>query len=279
MPPPFAWPRFEGPTSIVFKDAKNLEWQDKGILVPHETIRLWNKNIMEIVQCFDPIGNPSTKWKTNVFFDWYDNYYKVCIHHHHEAEENIYNPGIKKKLTEVGAKSGFEAPSKAQNKSVGDSIKDDHVKLVADLEKMSSYRQSINSGDAKACNEFKQQISSFVTMMEQHLAEEENEYPKLLRESQMTEAEDQALVQEIVQGLGLEGNKKFLPPLVYCMCMWDGEDNAMKFVGSIPPPLQLAFHKCWVHDFNENQLKVWEALKQTEEFMPRPPECALCTVM
>lgn len=240
--------------------------------------------MMEILQCFDPIGNPSTKWKINVFFDWYDNYYKVCIHHHHHAEEEIYNPGIAAKIAEAKAKSGFKEgfdkkTKKNAQQSVGASIKADHERLIADLEKISTYRQPILAGNAKACQEFKDLASSYITFMEEHLAEEEEEYPRLLRESEMTAAQEQELIDKIIQGLGLDGNKKFLPPLIYAMCMWDGEDNAMKFIGNIPPPLQLAFHKCWVHDFNENQLKVWEALKQSEEFMPKSPECGLCTVM
>merc|ERR1712232_730566 len=115
--------------------------------------------------------------------------------------------------------------------------------------------------------EFKAFFQSLVYFVELHLAEEETSYPEVLRAA-MTEKEDAELVGQIIQGLGLEGNKKFLPPVVYAMCMWKGEEKAMEWVANLPPPIQVLLKRCWVNDFYENQLRVLEALKGDEEFMP-----------
>jgi len=214
---------------------------------------------------YDPVRQPATFWKTKVLFDFLQNYYYVCIHHHHEAEEKIYNPGIEKKL----------------GKPMPGDIKSEHEDLLARLDKVLTFRDAIEAGSleaATAVKEFKAFATNLVEFMEDHLAEEEDNYPKVLREA-MTEKEEAALVGEIIQGLGLEGNKKFLPPVVYAMCMWKGEEKAMEWVANLPPPIQVLFKRCWVNDFYENQLRVLEALKGDEEFMPATPSCDVCTVM
>jgi len=262
MPAQFDWPAKVGPTSKVIKDPQN--WRDEGILVPHEAIRWWNQNILDILQTFDPIGQPTTKWKTKVFFDWYDNYYFVCIHHHHDAEENIYNPGIEAKL----------------GRPVDGNIKSDHDILLTRLDQVKTYRARIEGGNAAALKEFKEFMKGLIEFMNSHLEEEERNYPTALKESGLTPEEEGAIVGQIIQGLGLDGNKKFLPPIAYCMSMWKGVDGMNEWLSTkVPPPIQLMFHKCWISDFYENQLRVLEALKQPEEFTPKTPECALCTLM
>merc|ERR1712232_481175 len=113
---------------------------------------------------------------------------------------------------------------------------------------------------------------SLVEFMEQHLAKEEADYVWELR-AVMTDG-------QIIQGLGLEGNKKFLPAIVYAMCMWKGEEKTMEWLATnVPPPIQMLFKKCWIHDFYENQLRVLEALTKDEEFTPATPSCDVCTLM
>lgn len=262
MPKEFAWPSFVGPSSRVIEAP--ADWCDEGLLIPHEAIRWWNKQILAILDSFDPIAEPETAWKTAVFFNWYENYYYVCIHHHHAAEEAIYTPGIEAKY----------------KKPIGGNIKDDHEELLMNLDKSKAYRSKIAAGDSGALSEFKAFMKKdVIEFMEAHLAEEEVNYPVALRSS-MTEEEEGALVGEIIQGLGLDGNKRFLTAIVYAMCMWKGEKAAMNWLSTAtPPPIQLAFHKCWINDFYENQLRVLEALQQPTEFVPKTPECALCTVM
>jgi len=262
MPKEFEWPAFVGPTSSVIK--KPSDWTDTGILVPHEAIRWYNKNVLEILDVFDPIGQPDTDWKIPVFFDWFDNYYYECIHHHHNAEEEIYNPGIEAKL----------------GRPIEGNIKADHADLLQQLDKLKAFRSRLRSGDAKDVEEFKSFFKDFISVMETHLAQEEEVYPEALKESGMTEAEEGEIIQQIIQGLGLAGNKKFLPPIMYAMCMWRGEQEAFGgFFSSIPPPIQFLFTNCWVADFYENQLQVLDALKASAQFTPKAPVCSICSVM
>lgn len=257
-PKDLKWPAFTGPTSRIIKDPK--DWCDGGILIPHETIRWWDKQILEALEVYDPIGKPDTAWKTDVLFNFLEQYYVACIHHHHDAEEKIYNPGIE-------AKGG----------KITDKIKTDHEVLIKMLDAIPSYRAKVESAAGVA--EFKQHMKTMLTTMEDHLAEEEQDYPRVLR-AHLTEADEKALVEQIIQGLGLDGNKKFLPPLMYAMCMWKGEKEAFEWLeANPPPPIRMMFHQCWLSDFNENQLKPLMALKKDEFFSPEAPTCNLCTIM
>jgi hemerythrin-like domain-containing protein len=264
---PFSWPSYQGPSSKVITKPK--DWCDAGILVPHEAIRWWNAELLKALAAYDPVSQPETSWKTQVLFDFLQNYYCVCIHHHHHAEETIYTPGIEKKM----------------GKPMPGAIKEEHKELLDRLEKLLSFRSSLLAAAFSppraraALQEFKAFFTSLVEFMEQHLAEEETNYPQALR-AVMTEKEDAELVGQIIQGLGLEGNKKFLPAIVYAMCMWKGEEKTMEWLANnVPPPIQMLFKKCWIHDFYENQLRVLEALTKDEEFIPTTPSCDVCALM
>lgn len=265
MPENFNWPAYSGPSSKVIRAPS--DWCDFGLLVPHECIRWWDRELLAIVSVYDPVKNPQSAWKTKLLFDFLDNYYIPCVRHHHSAEENIYNPGIEKKM-------GGPIPG---------NIKSAHEDLIARLDKLSSFRASIGdgrgAGSAAGLAEFKSSIINMIQSMETHLAEEETVYPGVLRQN-LTEQEEQALVGQIIQGLGLDGNKKFLPPIVYAMCMWKGEQGAMEWLATAtPPPIQFAFKKCWVNDFYENQLCVLDGLKGDEPITPQTPVCNACHVM
>lgn len=263
---PFAWPQFKGPTSKVLKE-KPSEWQDAGILVPHETIRWWDSEMMEAVNAFDPIAYPHTAWKTKVLFNYLENYYVPCIHHHHDAEEKVYNPAILDKVLQKGKQDPFPK------------IKTDHAQLLQLLGMIPGFRKEIEAGKKEAVAEFKKHMAGLVKFMEEHLGEEEIMYPKALRDSEMTEQEEIAVVQKIIEGLGLDGNKRFLPAILYAMCMWQGEAEMQKWAGqALPPPIRLLLNKCWLEDFYQNQLRPLQALKRDEHFEQELPSCG-CAVM
>merc|ERR1712023_386951 len=106
---------------------------------------------------------------------------------------------------------------------------------------------------------------------------EEEAYPAALKES-MTEEEEMVLVNQIVQSLGMDGNRQALPVILYCMCMWDGEDNAMEwFSKGVPLPIRMLNNNSWIPDFYKNQLCVLEALHGSEEPVEEP-QCG-CSLM
>lgn len=253
----FAWPRQQGPSSRVIKGLG--AWQDEGILVPHEAFRWIHQNIKKMMERVDG----KEEWRTFLFCNYLEVRYLDSIHHHHDAEEKTYNPAI----TKAGGKL-------TENLSVG------HKDILAGIVKAKDMIGRVRAGDLQALSELKAYLLTLITDVEEHLAEEEVMYPKALRESGMTKEQEVVVINEIVAGLGLEGNKILLPPILYCMCMWAGEDYMQNwFMENPPPPIRMLVDKCWLNDFHVNHLQVVEAVCNSDaEYTPETPQCGLCVV-
>lgn len=248
---PFDWPAYSGPTStarnISSKDPATFDWADRGLLIPHEAIRWYHREMRALLPTFDP-DTEGNEWMTDLFFDFWDTYYYENIHHHHESEENIYNPGLQKALDAKGI--AWE----------GAWITPDHSKLMAMMDEVGTYREKIHSGEAGAVKGLKTLLTDFMDGMDAHISQEEVFFPDVLRKG-MTEQEEMVLVDQIIQSLGLDGNKKMLPVIYYNMCMWWGAEGVAAFSGPIPPPIKWLCGTFWLSDFNENQLNVLKALQ------------------
>ena len=115
------------------------------------------------------------------------------VHHHHHGEEHIYNPGILEKCKSAGVADPFPK------------IKEDHEKLLSHLESLLTFRKGIDAGDGQVLEEFKKSMKEMIEFMEEHLAEEERDYPKIFDACKMTQEEEGALVHKILESLGLDG--------------------------------------------------------------------------
>jgi len=250
----FKWPSKVGPSSAVIKNPK--DWQDEGILVPHEAFRWYHKCIREIL----PKMKHGDAWRLELFQHWFKTYYLEALHHHHDSEENIYNPAIKER--------GGRLPP---------NIVTDHKTIMDDIEKILAYLDKIHH-DKSVIPEFCTFTEKFTHDVDGHLADEERNYPRALRETGMTHEEEQQIIAKLLQSAGLGGNKVLLPPIVYAMCMWKGEPGMQEFASQIPPPIRLLAQNCWIPEFYHQNLCVIEALKGDEPFHPETPQCGLCVL-
>ena len=75
--------------------------------------------------------------------------------------------------------------------------------------------------------------------MEEHLAEEERAYPKILDSCSLSQGEEGALVNKILPSLGLDGDKRFLAPIMNCMAEREGKEGMLQWYESHVIPQQL----------------------------------------
>ena len=68
------------------------------------------------------------------------------------------------------------------------------------------------------------------TEMFEHLNEEEQVVPGLLRKHKVTQQEEGEVVNRILEGLGLDGNKVMLPWIVDAMGRWGGKEMVNDFL-------------------------------------------------
>lgn len=195
-----------------------------------------------------------------LFGNWFSSYYCDNLHHHHDAEEGIYNPRIR-------AKGG----------NFTESLAADHKTIFSDLAKMKEHFRMVST-DMNLLPELCQFIRDYIARVEEHLSDEEVQYPQALRSSGMTQEEEKAIVQDILKGLGLAGTKKILPPILYVMCMWKGEHAMQEFYKQeVPAPLRVLCKGFWLADFYHNNLTLLRGLQGEERYVPHQRSCG-CSI-
>lgn len=255
VPGNFEYPEFAGPSSSVITDPQG--WQDSSVLIPHEPLRWLHFHMREVLKNFNPEAD-GNEWKSPLFFEWLSRYYIDMLHWHHDTEETIYNPTI--------VEHGGTMPPK---------LHEDHLVMLEDLTKIMPFQEKIETSGAAAVEEFMTFMIKLMDGIEEHITEEETTYPKLLRETNMTEKDHDEMVHKIMSSLGSDGLKTFVPMVVYCMHSWNGEEATEAFEANMPTMCKMALGKWWREDFTNNSTNVLEALKGDTPYKPKTSGC--CT--
>ena len=169
-------------------------WADRAFLVPHEAIRMLSQQLVDAVSGggFDPVQRP---WQGPMLRDWYREFYYSVVHHHHDVEERLYLPFMEQQLAAVGV----EVPQLTRTS---------HVTLLRLMDAFRSATEALAQGQAtpSAVQHVQDLARRLRDDMIAHLNEEEELYPPML-EAYITEEQDKGITQEIIQDLGLLGNK------------------------------------------------------------------------
>lgn len=211
------------------------------------------QELSDAVESMDPL--PGWKWEN--LSTWYQDYFYSVVHHHHDAEEKIYFPWIQERVA---------VPAK---------IAADHPDLMQAMDDVSDMLKKGISAPAhqraEHLTDMREVVKAFVEDMQEHLAEEEEVIPCLLREGGFTQEEEGAVVGQIIQSLGLDGNKKALPTMLHAYARWAGAEKADAFVSTnLPLPIQLLYRNFWVHDFQHRHLGLLASLAEGVDTNPFP---------
>ena len=150
------------------------------------------------------------------FHKWYDNYFYNFVHH--QIEEEIYFPFLKTKAI------------------MPDKVVNDHTSLI------------------KLLDEINEKVQELKNNMFEHLAEEEQIVPTILREN-FTQNEEKEIVGKIIQSLGLSGNKMTLPWIIDSMKLWCSQDKIDDLYNSLPIFIKLLYNCNWITDYKKNNIR------------------------
>ena len=127
---------------------------------------------------------PSESWKLVNIFEWYERRFKVYIKVHHDGEEEIFFPAMKKKT------------------QFPESLTEEHKTLLKLLEDISVLGKSFTKHDEDSTRNtlvrLRTKWTELESMMMDHLNEEEEFYKTKVKES-FTEGEMNKLIKKIVQ--------------------------------------------------------------------------------
>ena len=215
-------------TSIVISNPQ--DWADESILLPHELIR--NAIIrMETVLYTENFGDYSD-WKMQYFHKWYKNYFYNFVHHHHKIEEDIYFPFLKTKA------------------NIPEKVVTDHTELLKLLDEI---KETQNLGILR------DKIQNLKNKMFEHLAEEEQFVPTILREN-FTQSEEKEMIDQIIQSLGLSGNKMALPWIIDSMKLWSNKKKVDDLYNSLPIFIKILYNCNWLSDYKKNNIGLLQAI-------------------
>lgn len=204
------------------------KWSDQALLIPHEAIRQLNTELQATVEssAFDPVRNP---WQGRLFLKWYTTFYHQVLQRHRQMKEEVYFPWMRSKLGEMPQATEYS---------------DYDVQSALKLTEQAA-KQLMEENDTDNANKLRAAAISMVRTVNRHLEEEERLYPPLLQKH-FTAAEEDATIREIVEGLGLYGNKVFLPVVVQRMEEWGGPAAVGRFKANLPPPMRVLLEHVWM---------------------------------
>ena len=136
----------------------------------------------------------------------------------------------------------------------------DHSQLMTLLDEIKSIYE---------LNLLRRKIQELKETMFAHLAEEESFVPSILREH-FTPEEEKQIVDQIIQSLGLSGNKMALPWIIDSLKTWKKPEDVASFYYSLPSFIRLLYHCSWKRDYLRNNLGLLESIECN-----RPPKKCL----
>jgi len=249
-------------TSRVIKTHDN--WYDFGLLVPHETLRLAQNDMLAVTQPqhFNVDKHP---WKYQQFYRWFNEFYYPFIHHHHHNEEAIYIPWMKTKVKDFPPKIAADHKQLIELLDVVKDTEKDFLSAATDGAKLLA-----------AAELLRQRLNNLINHTNDHLEEEERVVPPLLKEH-FKEEEEQVPIQQIVKGNGFDGNRKELPWIIDAMGRWGGEKFIQeRFWKKVPGIEKSFYYKYWKDEYEKTNRGLIQSIKLDTK--PRDPvqHCCCC---
>lgn len=237
----FAWPKYTGEIhSPVIKDLSGPK-QDWNILVPHEGIRVLMRMVKDVMPNFTP-EEAGLKWQQACLSDWLVNTFYPIIFYHHELEEEVYIPELRK----MGAE-------------IGDKVEHEHADILPRLKEV-THRLQDKTVDVE---KWKKDMTDMINDLQDHMAEEERDFGPQVRNAGITEKDLQGIMNKMMPKIPFAVMKLELPIIFYAMHTWYGDtakvDKMFKEDG-VPFIMTLMANWSWIPTFFDDTIARFESL-------------------
>eukprot|EP00522_Entomoneis_paludosa_P007402 CAMPEP_0172455154 /NCGR_PEP_ID=MMETSP1065-20121228/11921_1 /TAXON_ID=265537 /ORGANISM="Amphiprora paludosa, Strain CCMP125" /LENGTH=366 /DNA_ID=CAMNT_0013207611 /DNA_START=8 /DNA_END=1108 /DNA_ORIENTATION=+ len=270
--PPPSLAQMDKLTSKAFS-VKNppTHWADATFLIPHEWLRHELAAAEVSTAALPKSTNTTNAWKADLFAQWIVQFMIPCFHLHHDNEEKIYFPFL------------LEHNAKIPN----DKVAKEHGELIEYMDQIQAMAQTIVDKKGLNCTDaigkLKKIMPDFCEFMAEHLLMEELKMPPAIRECGVTQEEEFAVVQKIIQSGGLEGLQTELPGVLVTTKHWGSPPFYQEFESlSVPPPLVKLAHEIFIPNYQNIHCAMRDAPTKSQKpglvavpfdpsMMPPPP--------
>lgn len=244
-------PEAEKPRSHALKKPRSRE--EEAFLFPHNGIRFLMDELLDAVQNMDP----SLNWKWENLNIWYEEYFYALVQHHREAEERVYFPCIQSKLSKAHIAAHFREYDPALIQSLDE---------INELIKAGRQAQPLQ----KSCiqTHLVQVVENMMAKMHDHLAQQEESMPHLMKKAGFTRAEQDAMMLKNIQSLTFDSNRAVLPTMVHALECSSGPEKAAAFVQNLPLPDRFLYSSSWAPDFQSRHLGLIKSVHKDEGTNP-----------
>jgi len=231
--------------------------EEKLLLLPHNGIRFLMDELLNAVRSMDP----SVQWKWENLDIWYDEYFYLTVQQHSDAEENIYLPWVQATRAKIRM-SGLTANDREQQYPLPMKA------LDVTSEVIKAGRQADHSQKSGIQVQLCQVVEEMVSKMHDHLAEQEEIVPRLIKKAGCTRAEQDTLMMETIQSLTFNSNKVVLPIMVHALMLSSGLEKAEAFVQNLPLPDRFLYTSSWAPDFQTRHQLLIRSVHKDETSNP-----------
>jgi len=231
--------------------------EEKLLLLPHNGIRFLMDELLNAVRSMDP----SVQWKWENLDIWYDEYFYLTVQQHSDAEENIYLPWVQATRAKIRM-SGLTANDREQQYPLPMKA------LDVTSEVIKAGRQADHSQKSGIQVQLCQVVEEMVSKMHDHLAEQEEIVPRLIKKAGCTRAEQDTLMMETIQSLTFNSNKVVLPIMVHALRLSSGLEKAEAFVQNLPLPDRFLYTSSWAPDFQTRHRLLIRSVHKDETSNP-----------
>ncbi|RYG69931.1 hemerythrin domain-containing protein [archaeon] len=238
-------------------------FQVTEFLIPHEALR---REMDRAIKALSSITNIAAEpWKVEAFAKWFTEYFAPAVHEHHDLEEKVVVPFYQN--------LGAQPPAKTTA---------DHGPIVQQLDAMVRKVQEIrlvvrmdaaNRTAAVSLAALRDEFHSFVSTMEDHLAEEETAWPPIYLQYGKQKA-DECVQQILSVGAGHQVFEIFAGAVFNAMGIkiggiepcypgekgWACPEMQAEFMHEMPLPVRLLLLPGWNKQFQRYKALIYSVI-------------------
>eukprot|EP01084_Bolivina_argentea_P023522 43881_1 len=240
--------------SPVCRDLDLSDWRDIVLLNAHEPIRHALSTLISITekQYYKTSNIKILKKKIKKCLKWYQKYFCLLVHCHHDGEEKILFPWIEHNCEKLPPK-----------------ISKQHVELMEMMKEITNMKKSFEKVSNE--KEFDAELNKLNDLcqklkqdMSEHLNEEERCIASLFKKYQITQNQYNEVHKRVLQEgrkLGFSAHKRLVPWLIDIQTLYKSQAQMDKVMKQVPGLMKPIIKYYWMPHYLKNNKNIAQKIQ------------------